>query len=92
MKAKPVSVRFEDELIQRVKACALRAGVGWQTMLKLLVATALPMVEGAQIKLPEGTRKKRNLPPPPEPPPPPAATPSGLSQEEINAIFEDIAS
>lgn len=81
-----------------MKAAADKAGIGWQTMLKLLLATALEHVEGARIELPEGTRMRRKGPTvalkkpeatPPEPPPQPEQT--SLNPEEIDAIFENIS-
>jgi hypothetical protein len=53
-----ISIRFDDEILDRVKALAEEQNVGYQTLLKMLVVTQLAAIEEAgAVEIPPEMRR-----------------------------------
>lgn len=86
--SKLVSIRLGDDLLERLKTTADKAGVGWQTMLKLLLASKLhELADKDIILLPANIRRKPRRR---EPTPLPPSVSEGVEKTEVLVSNQDV--
>jgi len=100
----PLSLRIDEDTLERLKIHAEKLNVGYQTLLKSLLLRGLHDLDNADVvTFPSGMRKKRkdSLPvakreePTPEAPPEvvaprPAAVSTGMSEEALDDLFQNM--